>query len=87
MHKLIQTILNTIKKELQDIDKQQDKLVNSVSEWRQRHDLLLSTEGVGNVLVYTLMGELPELGKLNRKEIDALVGIAPMNRDSGSFQG
>ncbi|WP_444939041.1 IS110 family transposase [Microbulbifer sp. JMSA002] len=44
-------------------------------------------EGVGNVLAYTLMSELPELGKLNRKEIAALVGIAPMNRDSGSFQG
>ncbi|WP_444925210.1 transposase [Microbulbifer sp. DLAB2-AF] len=44
-------------------------------------------EGVGNVLAYTLMSELPELGKLNRKEIAALVGITPMNRDSGSFQG
>ncbi|WP_444958745.1 IS110 family transposase [Microbulbifer sp. ZKSA002] len=87
VHKPIRTILNTIKKELQGIDKQLDKLVNSVSEWRQRRDLLLSAKGVGNVLAYTLMSELPELGKLNRKEIAALVGIAPMNRDSGSFQG
>ncbi|BBM00076.1 hypothetical protein GL2_01500 [Microbulbifer sp. GL-2] len=39
------------------------------------------------MLAYTLMSELPELGKLNRKEIATLVGIAPMNRDSGSFQG
>ncbi|WP_444898822.1 hypothetical protein ACJJIX_13105 [Microbulbifer sp. VAAC004] len=38
-------------------------------------------------MAYTLMSELPEVGKLNRKEIAALVGIAPMNRDSGSFQG
>ncbi|WP_444895964.1 transposase [Microbulbifer sp. SSSA005] len=87
VHKPIQAILNTIKKELQGIDKQLDKLVNSVSEWRQRRDLLLSAKGVGNVLAYTLMSELPELGKLNRKEIAALSGIAPMNRDSGSFQG
>ncbi|WP_444893106.1 IS110 family transposase [Microbulbifer sp. TRSA001] len=87
VHKPIQAILNTIKKELQGIDKPLDKLVNSVSEWRQRRDLLLSAKGVGNVLAYTLMSELPELGKLNRKEIAALVGIAPMNRDSGSFQG
>ncbi|WP_444907869.1 IS110 family transposase [Microbulbifer sp. SSSA008] len=87
VHKPIQTILNTIKKELQGIDKQLEKLVNSVSEWRQRRDLLLSAKGVGNVLAYTLMSELPELGQLNRKEIAALVGIAPMNRDSGNFQG
>ncbi|WP_444938552.1 transposase [Microbulbifer sp. JMSA002] len=87
MHKPIQSILSTIKKELQGIDKQLDKLVNSVSEWRQRRDLLLSAKGVGNVLAYTLMSELPEVGKLNRKKIAALVGIAPMNRNSGSFQG
>ncbi|USD22637.1 transposase [Microbulbifer variabilis] len=58
-----------------------------MSEWRQRRDILLSAKGVGNVLVYTLMSELPEVGKLNRKEIAALGGITPMNRDSGSFQG
>lgn len=87
VHKPIQAILTTIKKELASLDKQIDKLVDSVSEWRQKRDLLLSAKGVGNVLAYTLMSELPELGNLNRKEIAALVGIAPMNRDSGSFQG
>ncbi|WP_444924449.1 transposase [Microbulbifer sp. DLAB2-AF] len=85
--KPIQTILNTIKKELQGIDKQLDKLVNSVPEWRQRRDLLLSAKGGGNVLAYTLMSELPEVGKLNRKKNAALGGITPMNRNSGSFQG
>ncbi|BBM02964.1 IS110 family transposase [Microbulbifer sp. GL-2] len=87
VHKPIQAILKAIKKELEVIDKQLDKLVSSIAEWRQKRDLLLSAKGVGNVLAYTLMSELPELGKLNRKEIAALVGIAPMNRDSGSFQG
>ncbi|WP_444909085.1 IS110 family transposase [Microbulbifer sp. TRSA005] len=87
VHKPIQAILKAIKKELEGVDKQLDKLVNSVAEWRQKRDLLLSAKGVGNVLAYTLMSELPELGKLNRKEIAALVGVAPMNRDSGSFQG
>ncbi|BBM00072.1 hypothetical protein GL2_01460 [Microbulbifer sp. GL-2] len=85
VHKPIQSILKAIKKELEVIDKQLDKLVNSIAEWRQKRDLLLSAKGVGNVLAYTLMSELPELGKLNRKEIAALVGIAPMNRDSGNF--
>ena len=87
VHKPIQSILKTIRKELDSIDRQLDKLVDSVAEWRQKRDLLLSAKGVGNVLAYTLMSELPELGKLNRKEIATLVGVAPMNRDSGGFQG
>ena len=87
VHKPIQAILKTIKKEIENIDKQLDKLINSIAEWRQKRDLLLSAKGVGNVLAYTLMSELPELGTLNRKEIAALVGVAPMNRDSGSFEG
>ncbi|QFT55796.1 transposase [Microbulbifer sp. THAF38] len=86
-HKPNQTTLKVIKKELERVDKQLDKLVNSVAEWRQKRDLLLSAKRVGNVQAYTLMSELPELSKLNRKDIAALVGIAPMNRDSGSFQG
>lgn len=50
-------------------------------------ELLMSAKGVGRVVAYTLMSELPELGKLNRKEIASLVGVAPMNRDSGSYRG
>ena len=56
-------------------------------EWKNTVELLTSAKGVGKVLAYTLLSELPELGKLNRKEIAALVGIAPMNRDSGGYQG
>ena len=47
----------------------------------------MSAKGVGKVVAYTLMSELPELGQLNRKEIAALAGVAPMNRDSGSYRG
>tara|TARA_R110002073_G_C9370581_1_gene572154 strand:+ start:233 stop:1174 length:942 start_codon:yes stop_codon:yes gene_type:complete len=87
VHKPIQAILKTIKSEIEKVDRQLDKLIESLAEWRQRRDLLLSAKGVGNILAYTLMSELPELGTLNRKEIAALVGVAPMNRDSGSHQG
>ena len=69
------------------MDRQLDKWVNRLSEWRQKRALLLSAKGVGNILAYTLMSELPELGKLNRKEIATLVGVAPMNRDSGRYTG
>ena len=48
---------------------------------------LMSAIGVGKVVAYTLMSELPELRNLNRKEIAALAGVAPINRDSGSYRG
>ncbi len=47
----------------------------------------MSAKGVGRVVAYTLMSELPALGKLNRKQIASRVGVAPMNRDSGSYRG
>ena len=56
-------------------------------QWKELVELLTSAKGVGKVLAYTLISELPELGKLNRKEVAALVGIAPMNRDSGGYKG
>ena len=87
VHKPIQNILKAIKKEIETIDKKLDKLINNLPEWQQKRDLLLSAKGVGKVLAYTLMSELPELGTINRKEIAALVGVAPMNRDSGSYEG
>ena len=87
VHAPIKRILKSIQKELAGIDQRLDKLIEAVPEWRATRDLLLSAKGVGKVLTYTLMSELPELGKLNRKEIAALVGIAPMNKDSGTYKG
>ncbi|MBU3068265.1 transposase [Aestuariicella sp. G3-2] len=87
VHKPIQTILNTIKKEIDGIDRKLEKLINSIAEWRQKRDLLLSAKGVGNVLAYILMSELPKLVTLRRKQIAALVGVTSMNRDSGVFEG
>ena len=55
--------------------------------WRAKDDLLQSVPGVGRVLSLTLLAELPELGRLSRREIAALVGVAPLNRDSGRRRG
>lgn len=55
--------------------------------WREKDDLLRSVPGVGPQVSLTLLGYLPELGKLNRKQIAALVGVAPFNRDSGPYRG
>ena len=87
VHGSINRILKSIQKEIARIDEQLDALMDDVEEWKEKRDLLMSAKGVGKVLAYTLLSELPELGRLNRKEIAALVGVAPMNRDSGSYEG
>ena len=83
----IKRILKSIQIEVSKIDLQLDKLIDDCPEWSEKRDLLLSAKGVGKVLAFTLLSELPELGQLNRKQIAALVGIAPMNKDSGKFKG
>jgi transposase len=83
----IQKILKSIQAEIGKIDSKLDKLVSEVPELKVQRDLLMSAKGVGKVLAHTLISELPELGRLNNKEIAALVGVAPMNRDSGKYQG
>ena len=55
--------------------------------WAARDQILTSTPGVGPIVSCTLLADLPELGSLNRKEIATLVGVAPLNRDSGTFRG
>jgi len=87
VHKPIKAVLKSLQKEISWIDKQLDKLITQLPEWKAKVELLTSAKGVGKVLAYTLLSELPELGKLNRKEVAALVGVAPMNRDSGKYRG
>ncbi len=55
--------------------------------WREKDDLLRSVPGIGNQISLTLLAYLPELGTLNRRQIAALVGVAPFNRDSGTLRG
>jgi len=87
VHKPINNVLKSIKKEIDYIDQQLGILIAEIPQWQARVDQLTSAKGVGKVLAYTLISELPELGRLNRKQIAALVGIAPMNRDSGCHEG
>lgn len=64
-----------------------DQAVRQSPIWREKEDLLRSVKGIGPVSARTILVELPELGRLNRKKIAALVGVAPFNRDSGRFKG
>lgn len=80
-------IIKVLDKEIERLEKSLSEYVDAQSEWSEKRELLISTPGVGNTLVYTLLADLPEIGTLNNKEIGALVGVAPMNRDSGSMRG
>lgn len=73
--------------ELADIDAQIKKMIKSSPMWKEKIDLLRSVPGIGPVVSATLLSELPELGKLSGKEMAALVGVAPFNRDSGFMRG
>ncbi len=76
-----------LQKRLRDTDGDLDALIQDSPVWRAKDDLLRSTPGVGRVLALTLLSHLPELGQLNRREIAALAGVAPFNRDSGRYRG
>ena len=76
-----------LKKEVDDIDQKLRSRIEASPIWRAKDDLLQSIPGVGKVLSATLLAELPELGTLSRKQIAALVGVAPLNRDSGHIKG
>ena len=62
-------------------------MIQSSPVWRAKEDLLRTAPGIGPVVSRTLIGDLPELGTLNRKQIAALVGVAPLARDSGTLKG
>ena len=87
VRKSVQKLINTLNKDIGRIDGEILKLVGSDDEWRARFELVKSVPGVGDQTAATLVAELPELGRLNRQKVAALVGVAPFNRDSGTFTG
>ena len=76
-----------LEKEIGDLDDDLRSQVKDNVEWRETDEILRSTPGVGPILSMTLLTELPELGHLDRKKIATLVGVAPLNRDSGQMRG
>jgi transposase len=83
----IQVHIRWLRRQLVAIEKDIDDFIKASPAWREKDDLLRGAKGVGPVLSATLLGELPELGRLSRREIAKLVGVAPLNRDSGRFKG
>jgi transposase len=76
-----------LRQELAAIETDLGDAVRSSPVWRTTEDLLASAPGIGKTSARTLIAELPELGRLDRRKIAALVGVAPINRDSGCCRG
>jgi transposase len=87
VQKGIEKHIRWLERQLSDVESDLDDLIRTSPVWQAKSDLLRDVPGVGPNLARTLIAELPELGRLTHKEIAALVGVAPLARDSGFFRG
>jgi transposase len=85
--KSIQSIINRLEKELEKINDALKLIIQNDEKYKRRNTLLQTIKGVGSVVSTGLIANLPELGSLNAKQISALAGLAPLNRDSGNMRG
>ena len=87
VHRRVQDHICWLEPELADLDDDLERSLRKSPLWREKDNLLRSVPGIGRVVSITLLADLPELGTLSRHQIAALVGVAPLNRDSGRFRG
>ena len=83
----ITPMLTVINNQLRKIDNKMAKLIEQCDEYQIKNDIIQSVPGVGNVVAFSLLSNMPELGYITNKEAAALVGVAPINRESGAFKG
>jgi transposase len=83
----VQAVIDALDKEIQGLDKDLDDIIKSDPDLSEKEQLVQTMPGVGPNTARTLLAELPELGTIGNKEIASLVGVAPMNRDSGKMRG
>ena len=83
----IQAHIDWLRDRIAELDQQLKKLLQGSPRWQTKAQILQSTPGIGPVVCYSLLAQLPELGMLNRQQISKLVGVAPLNRDSGQQRG
>jgi transposase len=84
---LIKPILTALKNQIEKVDLKLQKLIDECDEYKEKNDIIQSVPGVGNVVAFNLLSDMPELGYVNNKEAASLVGVAPFNRESGAYQG
>jgi len=84
---IIKPILTAIKKQIEKIDQKLLILIQSCDEYKTKNNIIQSMPGVGNVVAFSLLSNMPELGLLTNKQAAALIGVAPINRESGAYKG
>jgi len=80
-------LLKLLDKEIAEINDKLAQEVTGIDEWQRTYDIIISVPGLGDGVAFTVLGELPELGQLTNRQIAALCGLAPFNRDSGRLKG
>ena len=83
----IKMVIKTIDREIEKVDRQIQDHIDNMPQLKRKTEKLSSVPGIGDTTAAMLVSELPELGTFNRRQIAALVGVAPINRDSGTFRG
>ena len=87
VQRMLRTTVNALTAQLAELDRDIDDTIKRSPVWRAADNLLTSVPGIGDVTAHTLIADLPELGQLDRRRLAALVGVAPINRDSGQMRG
>ena len=83
----IKPLLTALKNQLEKIESKLSKLIKECDEYKAKNEIIQSVPGVGNVVAFHLISDMPELGYLTNKQASALVGVAPINRESGIYEG
>ncbi|MFT7491483.1 MAG: transposase [Pseudohongiellaceae bacterium] len=84
---LIKPISTALKNQIEKVDNKLQKLINECAEYKAKNDIIQSIPGVGNIVAFNLLNDIPKLGYVNNKEAASLIGVAPFNRKSGAYQG
>jgi transposase len=84
---IVKPILTAIKNQIEKIDNKLNKLIEKCSEYKAKNTIIQSMPGIGPVVAFNLLSDMPELGYLTNKEAASLIGVAPFNKESRSYEG
>jgi transposase len=84
---IIKPILTAIKNQIEKVDNKLNMLIEKCSEYKAKNTIIQSMPGIGPVVAFNLLSDMPELGYLTNKEAASLIGVAPFNKESGSYEG